>query len=224
MTTKQEKERVFATFPIRVAMGPGDNPVYTTVAEAATFAIARYAAYTIAMRGVPTKWPKRENTQNADNAWFTSSVEKARNLSGAHSGSVAQEATYDRAQIAGREMRSRSRLGNVLGDIQGVAESTSNPVVRHAVNAATAALAEALLQPIVANAITDYGVQWAHNAKETLDAAAAAWGVEPFAGTVCSAGVAHDCHERNAPEIDLEALLRDLESAMAEATAPEAVA
>lgn len=203
------EEPVFYTFQVQVAMGmlvvdgtyvhrhdeAGQN-LYVPLAEADTFGIARYLAYAIAARGIPTAWPKRENKQHlgkqVGGGWYTASPEKARGLGAELSTKVSEEVSYDQAILATRDMRTRARLGNLLTELRALGEGTSNPAVSLLVRESVQGLSIAALQPVVPDRLYGYGVSWVPGAQDVLDQAAESWGVERFPYVPCSrCGVVH---------------------------------
>lgn len=221
MATKKDQDKVFETWPVFVKIkGEGDAVTTHQVADCATFGIARYLAYAIAVRGVPTRWPKRENQQNKESSWLGSSAERAKRMGHVMAAEVVEEATFDRAIIAGAQMRSRARLANILGDVEGVHRAATVGRVRAALRVASMAIAEALLLPIVASDVTTVGVTWLPDAAETINGAAASWDVEAFAGELC--GQCGHLHA-GAVDLDMDAISAQLEEALRQvAPAPAA--
>jgi hypothetical protein len=229
----KEQER-FTVWPILVGLpGPegddGDRPVaeYATVAIARTFNIARYLAYSIAMRGVPTSWPKEANQQNLPNraGWFTSSVNKAQNMGRVLSDAVQNGAIQDRGILAAREMRARGRLGPVIGELRDMGREAENPSFVAYMNTAASVLGAALATPVMPRQETNYGVEWVKGHSDILNAASDAWGVDRIDMNACAVcGQDHHNAPHGGEEINVEELMGRLQEAFGagdEAQGPE---
>lgn len=228
MTTKAQDEKKtkeqerFADWPVMVGLpnpaGEGEPaPIasYTQVATARTFNIARYLAYSLAMRGIPTKWPKEENQQNHPEGWLTSSVRKAQNLGRVLTEKVQSGAIQDRGILAAREMRARGRLGPVIGELRGLREESENPNFKAYMNTAASILGAGLATPIMPRQETNYGVEWVRGHQQLLDAAADAWGVEHLDLNACAVcGQDHQAAGHGAAEeVDMGELMERLQEA-----------
>lgn len=164
----------------RVPRDKDGHPAVDTwvrIASSTGFGISRLLAYTLAQRGVPTAFPKPENLQDVPNrdGWFTVSVRTARTLSESRAVAILAEAAADRAILAGRESRERARLGNMVGELRGIAESAANPKFRHLVNRAMMYLSAALETQIMPDDPAQYGYTWERGYVEKLRTAQDAW-------------------------------------------------
>jgi hypothetical protein len=232
MTTKKQDEQKakeqerFSAWPVLVGLpGPPDGDgtrgvaEYATIAVARTFNIARYLAYSIAMRGIPTKWPKEANQQNAPDGWLTSSVAKATNMGQGLTEKVQSGAIQDRGILAAREMRARGRLGPMIGELRAMKDETENPNFRSYMNTAASILGAALATNVMPRQESNYGVEWEKNSAQILQAACDAWGVERIDMNACAV-----CgQDHNAPhgvgEINVDELMEQLQEAFADAAA-----
>lgn len=231
-TKKQDEQRIkeqerFTSWPVLVGLpGPagddGNRPVaeYATVAVARTFNIARYLAYSIAMRGIPTSWPKEANQQNLPNrgGWLTSSVAKATNMGRQLTESVQSGAIQDRGILAAREMRARGRLGPMIGELRSMKDETENPNFRAYMNTAASILGAALSTQVMPRQETNYGVEWVKNHTEILNAAADAWGVDRIDMNACAVcGQDHNNAPHGAEAVNIDELMGQLEEAFGNA-------
>lgn len=216
-TQEEIDNTVFATYPVQIGFKAEDSDEidrYVSIGEAETFAIARSLAYDIAGDlQLPTRWPKPENKQNLDNGWYTSSVQKAKNLSEKHATDVAYESTVDRAVIVSREMRARARVSNIIAELDAVMAESSSTETKLLIKTAISYVAGGQLEPmfIVAGHI---GFSPAKDMHDTIINSAASWAVnlQPMTSGVFGYGVLAE-GENNGLEamnlFDFEQILRE---------------
>ena len=97
----------------------------------------------------------------------------------------------DRAKIFTNEMKGRSRLGNILGELQGISEQTRSAPARQSIRHAMMEMARASFMPLTSGTIGSIGLNLEPDYSDTLATAAAAMGVQ-LGDTCPSCGVVHD--------------------------------
>lgn len=222
--TKVDIDEVFSVFPVQVKLPPAANAregadgeaetTVLTVMRCATYGIARYMAYAIAMQGIPTRFVKRENKQNHPRGWYSVSVEKATGMGNELANDIRVEAVADRGILAARDMRSRARLGPMIGEIRGVMAETDNDYLRTLLKVATNALGQAMAERVMPENPINYGATWVENSEDVLATVAEAWGVDPIQtdGICAQCGRVHEQPD----EVDMDTLMDALHEAMAD--------
>lgn len=179
-------------FPVQIRMPAEDGADETiiTVGIGLTYAIARYVAYTIAARGVPSRWLKMRDSAEDPLVWHTIAPDDIQGKHAAHISMVINEAKADRAIYVAAEMRSRARIGNIQGELAAMARDASNPQFRLAIREAMGSLADSMALPIVPTDMLSYGIDWVDAYDEHIASAQQAWGVDPEVCPGC--GEVHD--------------------------------
>lgn len=174
------------------------------IAEAKSWGIARYLAYSIAQRGIPTAWPKQDNSRDEpilDN-WYTCSVERAYEAKEPHLQAVFREAVADRAMLAAHEARSRGRIGNIIGELRALADASENPDFRELVNRGVVYIGQAMSTNIMPENSSAYGYDWVRSHVDLMRAALQAWNPGMNDDEACPhCGEVHEHVEANAHDI-----------------------
>ncbi len=171
-----------------------DGWVYQTLGEAATFNIARDAAFALARRGLRVRYPQPENERNDKYGWYVATKEKAEELSDQTWERYAAESVVDRAQITSNEMKARSRVGAILGELRGIIEQTRSPQARRALRAGMLEISQAAFAPVNAANVGNIGFVAAANYMDVLAEAIGAQGIE-FDQACVDCGEAHNAVE-----------------------------
>lgn len=168
-----------------------DGWAYRNIGEAATFNIARDVAFSLAKRGLRVRYPRPENERNEKFGWYVATHEKADQLAPSTWERYATESIVDRAQIAASEMKVRSRLGNILGELRGISEETRAPAARRSIRNSMLEISKAAFAPVNASNIGAVGFSTEPDITDIIAEAIGAQGIE-FDGACVGCGENHE--------------------------------
>lgn len=172
-----------STFALQVAfpLDEGDDGWrYEPIGEAHTFAIARDIAFNLARQGIRLRYPKPENTRHDDlpDGWYVVDAEKAGDIRPDTWERFTAESLTDRAMIICGEMKARSRIGNILGEMRHIADETLSVQARRNIRLGMLSLGKAAFSPLTHTSAANIGWDALPNANDILAEAATAQGIE----------------------------------------------
>jgi hypothetical protein len=169
-------------FSVQVAfpLDEEDGWRYEAIGEAHTFAIARDIAYSLAQQGLRVRYPKPENTRHDDlpDGWYTVDADKAGDIRADTWQRYAVESLADRASILCGEMKARSRVGNILGELRHIADETLSRGARSFIRQGMLDLSRSVFAPLSHNSAANIGWDALPNVNDILAEAATAQGIE----------------------------------------------